>query len=142
MIKHVSRNSKTAHIETISGCEGYCLAVNDRRVHGPKPWGGGYTVSDCFPNKERLLKIIEGKEFVDVYIVNYGWKGFWIDGVNLSRKGTKKDYDEHIKWMGILKKRDSNKSWREYKKCAFFKVETKSIREALNSGYCKYVKDR
>ena len=28
-------------IELISGREGYCIAVNDTRIAGPKPWGVG-----------------------------------------------------------------------------------------------------
>ena len=28
-------------IELISGVEGECITVNDTRIAGPKPWGGG-----------------------------------------------------------------------------------------------------
>lgn len=31
-------------IEVIEGVEGWCLAINDRRVCGPKPWGGGKVI--------------------------------------------------------------------------------------------------
>lgn len=31
-------------VEVILGPEGKCLVVNDRRVAGPKPWGGGQVI--------------------------------------------------------------------------------------------------
>jgi len=34
MAKHVT-------IEVIKGVDGNCLSINDERVSGPKPWGGG-----------------------------------------------------------------------------------------------------
>ena len=131
----VGSNSKIAKFELINGCEGPCLGINDYRAHGPKPWGGGYVISTCYPNKERVRKLIEGKEYVDIYLVELGGKGFWIDGVNLSRKGTKKDYQNHLKHMKILQKRKSNKSYREYKYCIFKNVETDQIKKALDYPY-------
>lgn len=115
-IKHINCNSKVAKFETISGCEGLCLGVNDYRVSGPKPWGGGTVMSKCFPNKERVLKLIDGKEYVDIYVIDCGNKGFWIDGINLSRKGTKDDYNNHLKKI-------------------FRQVKTEDIKKAMNSPY-------
>lgn len=37
-------------VEIVSGIEGLCLLVNDYRVAGPKPWGGG-TVTQSFKTK-------------------------------------------------------------------------------------------
>lgn len=31
-------------IEVVSGVEGNCLSVDDTRVAGPKPWGGGKVI--------------------------------------------------------------------------------------------------
>lgn len=31
-------------IEVVRGVEGDCLAINNLRVVGPKPWGGGKTI--------------------------------------------------------------------------------------------------
>ena len=28
--------------EVVSGCEGPCLLMDDLRIAGPKPWGGGH----------------------------------------------------------------------------------------------------
>jgi hypothetical protein len=30
-----------AILEVVDGVEGPCLVLNDRRIAGPKPWGGG-----------------------------------------------------------------------------------------------------
>lgn len=30
--------------EVIQGVEGCCLALDDERIAGPKPWGGGYVI--------------------------------------------------------------------------------------------------
>lgn len=32
---------KTVRVELIRGVAGYCIAVDDVRVAGAKPWGGG-----------------------------------------------------------------------------------------------------
>lgn len=34
----------TTKIEVIQGPEGPCLSINDYRVCGPKPWGGGTVI--------------------------------------------------------------------------------------------------
>jgi|GEM_PF-5671004 hypothetical protein len=33
-----------ATIEVIQGAEGLCVTINDRRIAGPKPWGGGKVI--------------------------------------------------------------------------------------------------
>lgn len=52
-------------IEIINGVEGQCVAINDYRVAGPKPWGGG-KVSKKFTsdmsNMRRALKIGESAQ--------------------------------------------------------------------------------
>lgn len=39
-----TRDRKTVTVEVISGVEGPCLALDDTRIAGPKPWGGGRVV--------------------------------------------------------------------------------------------------
>lgn len=46
-------------VEVISGVEGPCLAIDDTRVAGPKPWGGGRVVY-TFKVKLRDLKDAAG----------------------------------------------------------------------------------
>jgi hypothetical protein len=41
------RKKKDVDVYIVQGPEGPCLAIDDRRVAGPKPWGGG-TVSVRF----------------------------------------------------------------------------------------------
>ncbi|MBX9035056.1 hypothetical protein [Gordonibacter massiliensis (ex Traore et al. 2017)] len=51
--------SETITFEVVSGCEGPSLYVDDVRIAGPKPWGGG-TVSYRFDVRvDRLLGGIE-----------------------------------------------------------------------------------
>jgi len=38
--------------EVIRGVEGYCLALDDTRVAGPKPWGGGTVIHAWETDKE------------------------------------------------------------------------------------------
>lgn len=40
--------------EIISGVEGKCLCIDETRVAGPKPWGGG-TIVDSFTTDERYV---------------------------------------------------------------------------------------
>ena len=48
--------------EVISGVEGRCLAVTDKkgvclhRIAGPKPWGGGKTVCSFEVSRDELMK--------------------------------------------------------------------------------------
>ena len=52
-------SDKTVKIELVSGCEGYSLYIDDCRIAGPKPWGGGKTVKTWITrvaNIERALK--------------------------------------------------------------------------------------
>lgn len=35
------RKKKVVSVEVIEGVEGKSLVIEDRRVAGPKPWGGG-----------------------------------------------------------------------------------------------------
>jgi hypothetical protein len=47
-------------IEVVSGVEGSCLVVNNSRISGPKPWGGGTVIHmwDLTPKEvEELAKI-------------------------------------------------------------------------------------
>ena len=49
---------KTVNIEVIKGVEGDCLSVNDYRVAGSKPWGGGEVIFKGKAKKENLIKAI------------------------------------------------------------------------------------
>lgn len=40
--------------EIVSGVEGKCLYIDETRVAGPKPWGGG-TIVDAFTTDERYV---------------------------------------------------------------------------------------
>jgi hypothetical protein len=42
--KVVFRGGPAVQIEVVKGVEGHALYINDYRVAGPKPWGGGQTV--------------------------------------------------------------------------------------------------
>ena len=93
----ISRNSPMAQVELVKSGVSSCIVVNGTRVTNGKLYGFGHTVACCHINKDRLRKLIEGKETVQIYAVNNGWKGIWVEGVNISRKGKKSDYDEHLK---------------------------------------------
>lgn len=46
-------------VEIVSGVEGPCLVVNDRRVAGPKPWGGGMVVQTFKVKRSDLLAALK-----------------------------------------------------------------------------------
>ena len=139
----ISRNSPMAQVELVKSGVSSCIAVNGIRVTNGKLYGFGNTVACCHINKDRLRKLIEGKETVQIYAVNNGWKGIWVEGVNISRKGKKSDYDEHLKRVAELRKKCSKKYHpkllQELRDMDYWTVKTENIEEALNQGY-PYVK--
>lgn len=74
-------DSDKIKIELVRGREGKCICINDYRVAGSKPWGGGYTEYSWIANKDDILKSIrrldtcrclkekDKKEYL----------GFWLD---------------------------------------------------------------
>ena len=111
-----TKNSQMVQVELVMSDSSKCIATNDFRVTSGKLWGFGKTVACCHVNKDRLRKLIEGREYVDICVIDDGRKGIWIDGVNISRVGKKSDYKSDAKrW-----------SW---------KVATKEIEYAMNQEY-------
>ena len=47
-----------AEVEIVSGVEGPCIVIGDRRVAGPKPWGGGRATHKWKVNSEDLINAI------------------------------------------------------------------------------------
>ena len=54
----MTMNDKTVKIEVVSGVEGHSLYIDDRRVAGSKPWGGGKTVRSWTANVNDILKAL------------------------------------------------------------------------------------
>ena len=51
-------DNEKVQIEIINGCEGKSLYINDYRVAGSKPWGGGTVEYTWFTNKEDILRAL------------------------------------------------------------------------------------
>lgn len=52
-------------VEVVDGVEGKSLYINDHRVCGPKPWGGGEAIEHFDVDKEKLeqaLKVKDGED--------------------------------------------------------------------------------
>ena len=45
-------------VEVIQGVEGACLSIRNRRVAGPKPWGGGNVVYSFTVDVDELRKAL------------------------------------------------------------------------------------
>lgn len=45
-------------VEVISGVGGECLAINNTRVAGPKPWGGGRVIASWKCTRADLLSAL------------------------------------------------------------------------------------
>lgn len=142
-MRTISSNSPIAQVELVKSGTSSCITVNGTRITNGKLYGFGYTVACCHTNKDRLRKLIEGKETVQIYAVNNGRKGIWVEGVNISREGKKRDYDEHLKRVAELRKKCSKKYHpkllQELRDMDYWTVKTENIEEALNQGY-SYVK--
>lgn len=54
-------NNDKVTIEVINGCEGKCIAINNYRVAGPKPWGGGTVEKSWTVEKREILRAIHVK---------------------------------------------------------------------------------
>ena len=50
---------RKCNVEIISGVEGLCLVINDTRVCGPKPWGGGKVVQRWTVDFDNLIEQIK-----------------------------------------------------------------------------------
>ena len=44
------------NIEIIAGVEGPCVSINDYRVAGPKPWGGGKVTKTWITTPSNILQ--------------------------------------------------------------------------------------
>lgn len=49
-------------IDIIKGCEGLSVYINDYRVAGNKPWGGGTVIQTFTANKKDILMALGIKE--------------------------------------------------------------------------------
>lgn len=56
-------------IEVISGVEGCCIAVDDNRIAGPKPWGGGHVINHWTVVDKRNIKIL--RDICDKYLADH-----------------------------------------------------------------------
>ena len=142
----IDRDSPMAQVEYVDGAySSRCISINDRSVTAGKLWGCGYSVSSCHVDKDVLRKLIDGKESVKILAVNYGHRGFWVDGVNISTKGTKEDYENQMKRIEYLRNKCSKayhpKLRKELYEIEAFNVYTEDIEDALNSSYY-YLEDR
>lgn len=52
-------------ITVISGVEGYSIYINNHRIAGNKPWGGGKVVCEFSVDKNKILAQLEqyGKDY-------------------------------------------------------------------------------
>ena len=138
-IKRISKNSPMAQVELIKSVNTSCISINNIRITNGKLYGYGRTLFRCHANKDRLKELIKGKETVEVCAVDSGRKGIWIDGIKISQKGKKADYEEYLKRLTELRKKCSKKYCPqlllELRELDYWKVKTENIQEALNYSY-------
>lgn len=51
-------DNETVKLELVSGCEGKSIYIDDYRVAGSKPWGGGRTEKEWTAKRENILKAL------------------------------------------------------------------------------------
>lgn len=88
-------------IEYISGCEGNCLAINDYRIAGPKPWGGGRTICK-FGIDDEILERVFNEGDVVMEVVGYE---LFINGKPTQGYLTAVDLYQHVKKLEERRKR-------------------------------------
>ena len=55
----MAKDKKRCKLELVSGVEGPCLCLDDYRIAGPKPWGGGLVTNTLWVDKSDLLSAID-----------------------------------------------------------------------------------
>jgi hypothetical protein len=58
--------NKYVCIDEIRGCEGNCIAINDYRVAGPKPWGCGIVVKNWVADIDDVIRSLNDNDVVKV----------------------------------------------------------------------------
>ena len=58
--------NKTVCIDEVKGCEGNCITMNDYRVAGPKPWGGGIVVKNWAADVDNIIRALRDNDVVKV----------------------------------------------------------------------------
>lgn len=51
-------DNEKVRIEIVNGCEGKAVYINDYRVAGSKPWGGGTVERSWIANKDDILRAL------------------------------------------------------------------------------------
>jgi len=46
-------------IAIIKGVEGYCISLNNYRICGPKPWGGGQVIKSWYLDLSEIKKALK-----------------------------------------------------------------------------------
>ena len=125
-------------LDLISGNPNWALSLGENggtRITDYKLWGWGRTVHSIAVSRDRLSKLIEGKEKVTFRFIDYGDKGVYLDDVRISAKGKKSDYDAYIRkkeeQRKLLKKCWSKKRLNNLYDNTWFVVRTENIKELL-----------
>ena len=90
--------------EVIRGVEGCCLALDDTRIAGPKPWGGG-TVIHKWETAEEYGVVndnisADGRIRNDINLPEYGNIEYWQErykNLSMAYDRLKKQYDTLVK---------------------------------------------
>lgn len=53
------KEEKCLIVEQVRGCEGDCLVMDENRVAGPKPWGGGRVVKKWLLDRRQVQEIVK-----------------------------------------------------------------------------------
>lgn len=125
-------------LDLVSGNPNWCLSLGEdggKRITDSKLWGWGRTVHSIAISRDRLNRLIEGKEMVTFRFIDYGNKGVYLDDVRISASGKKTDYDAYVKLkeeqQKLLNKCWSKKRYNALYDDTWFVVKTKNIKELL-----------
>lgn len=139
----MNKNLKCTHkdrirLDLISGSPNWAVALGENggtRISACKLWGFGHTEHSISVSRDRLRKLIEGKEKVTLRFIEYGDKGVFLDDTRISANGTKTDFDAYVEkkreQQRLLNKCWSKKRYRALMDNTWFVIQTKDIAELL-----------
>lgn len=129
---------KFVKVEIIYGSPNSCIAMNGTRITLAKLWGFGRTTREFKVSKEKIKRLIEGKEWVTFHLLNYGRDGVFLEGERITNNGSKKEYNQYLE----IKKeqlRLMNKCWSRKRARAYFDGSIWDVRTIDIKDVLKYI---
>lgn len=122
-------------IEIIVGYPNSCIAIDETRVTDAKLYGYGKVTRSFNVSKDKVAKLIDGKDVVTFHLLDGGRRGVFLEGERLTNNGAKEEYQTFLsrknEELKLLKKSWSKKRANVYFDGSIVNVRAENIREIL-----------